>query len=130
MAKYGQGLILGSSSELFHPQDRIPNGSESSVAERLRCLGSRVLGARGLQLRGLGFEASTLNPEPSTQVVAHLKLRDQAPSGCKPVLGGSQCKPAINKPPPLKGMSSRIPSIIPIKRKRFMNHGSGLPQPQ
>ena len=87
MAKYGQGLILESSSEPFHPQDRIPNGSESSVAERRRGLGVKVLGTRGLELRGLRFEASTLNPEPPDQVVAHLKLRDQATSGFKLVLG-------------------------------------------
>ena len=32
----------------------------------------------------------------------------------------------INKPPPFKGLNIRIPIIIPIKGRGFINHGSGL----
>ena len=32
----------------------------------------------------------------------------------------------INKPFPLKGLNIRIPTIIPIKRRGVINHGSGL----
>ena len=32
----------------------------------------------------------------------------------------------INKPPPFKGLNVRIPIIIPIKGRGFINHGSGL----
>ena len=32
----------------------------------------------------------------------------------------------INKPPPFKGLNFRIPIIIPIKGRRFINHGFGL----
>ena len=30
----------------------------------------------------------------------------------------------INKPPPFKGLNIRIPSIIPILGRGFINHGS------
>ena len=33
----------------------------------------------------------------------------------------------INKPPPFKGLNIRIPIIIPIKGRGFINQGSGLP---
>ena len=32
----------------------------------------------------------------------------------------------INNPPPVKGLNIRIPIIIPIKGRGFINHGSGL----
>ena len=32
----------------------------------------------------------------------------------------------INKHPPLKDLNIRIPIIIPIKGRGFVNHGSGL----
>ena len=32
----------------------------------------------------------------------------------------------INKPPPFKGLNIRIPSIIPIKGRGFINQGSAL----
>ena len=32
----------------------------------------------------------------------------------------------INKLPPFKGLNIRIPIIIPIKGRAFINHGSGL----
>ena len=32
----------------------------------------------------------------------------------------------INKPPPFKGLSTRIPIIIPIKGRGFINKGSTL----
>ena len=32
----------------------------------------------------------------------------------------------INKPPPFQGLSIRIPIIIPIKGRGFINRGSGL----
>ena len=32
----------------------------------------------------------------------------------------------INKPLPFKGLNIRIPIIVPIKRKGFINQGSGL----
>ena len=32
----------------------------------------------------------------------------------------------INKPPPFKGLHIRIPIIIPIKGRGFINHGSIL----
>ena len=32
----------------------------------------------------------------------------------------------INKPPPFKGLHIRIPTIIPIKGRGFINQGSGL----
>ena len=32
----------------------------------------------------------------------------------------------INKPPPFKGLNIRIPIIIPIKGRGFVNHGLGL----
>ena len=32
----------------------------------------------------------------------------------------------INKPPPFKGLNIRILTIIPVKGRRFINHGSGL----
>ena len=32
----------------------------------------------------------------------------------------------INKPPPFKGLNTRIPIIIPIKGRGFINHGSGV----
>ena len=31
-----------------------------------------------------------------------------------------------NKPPPCKGLKIRIPIIIPIKGRGFINHGSTL----
>ena len=33
----------------------------------------------------------------------------------------------INKPLPLKGLNIRIPIIIPVKGRGFINQGSGLP---
>ena len=33
----------------------------------------------------------------------------------------------INKPPPFKDLNIRIPIMIPIKGRGFINHGSGLP---
>ena len=36
------------------------------------------------------------------------------------------CRPQIYKPPPLKGLSIRIPIIIPIKGRGFINQGSTL----
>ena len=33
----------------------------------------------------------------------------------------------INKPPPFKGLNIRIPIIMPIKGRGFINQGSGLP---
>ena len=36
------------------------------------------------------------------------------------------CRPMINKPPRLKGLSIRIPIIIPTKGRGFKNQGSGL----
>ena len=38
-----------------------------------------------------------------------------------------QCRPMINNPPPFKCVNIRIPIIIPIKGRGFMNQGSGLP---
>ena len=35
----------------------------------------------------------------------------------------------IHKPPPFKGLNIRIPIIIPIKGREFVNHGSGLASP-
>ena len=35
-------------------------------------------------------------------------------------------RPRINKPPPFKGPNIRIPSIIPIKGRGFINQGSRL----
>ena len=32
----------------------------------------------------------------------------------------------INKPPPFKGLNMRIPTIIPIKGRGCINHGSTL----
>ena len=32
----------------------------------------------------------------------------------------------INNPPPCKGLNSRIPIIIPVKGRGFINHGFGL----
>ena len=32
----------------------------------------------------------------------------------------------INKPPPFKGLPIRIPIIIPIKGRGFINQGSGF----
>ena len=32
----------------------------------------------------------------------------------------------INKPPPFKGLNIRIHTIVPIKGRGFINHGSGL----
>ena len=32
----------------------------------------------------------------------------------------------IHKPPPFKGLNTRIPSMIPTKGRGFVNHGSGL----
>ena len=32
----------------------------------------------------------------------------------------------INKPPPFEGLDIRIPILIPIKGRGFMNQGSGL----
>ena len=32
----------------------------------------------------------------------------------------------INKPPPFKGLNIRIPIIVPIKGKGFVDQGSGL----
>ena len=32
----------------------------------------------------------------------------------------------INKPPPFKGLNIRVPIIIPIKGRVFINHRSGL----
>ena len=32
----------------------------------------------------------------------------------------------INIPPPFKGLNIRMPVIIPIKGRGFINHGSGL----
>ena len=40
---------------------------------------------------------------------------------------GGQCRPMINKPPPFKGLNIRIPILIPIKGRGFLNQGSGLP---
>ena len=37
-----------------------------------------------------------------------------------------QCRPMINKPPPFKGLNIRIPIIIPVKRRGFINHGFTL----
>ena len=34
----------------------------------------------------------------------------------------------INKSPPFKGLSIRIPVMIPIKWRGFVNQGSGLPK--
>ena len=36
------------------------------------------------------------------------------------------CRPMINKPPPFKGLNSRIPVIIPMKGRGFVNQGLGL----
>ena len=32
----------------------------------------------------------------------------------------------INKPPPFKGLNIRMPIIIPMKGRRFVNQGSAL----
>ena len=32
----------------------------------------------------------------------------------------------INKPPPFRDLNIRIPNIMPIKERVFINHGSGL----
>ena len=32
----------------------------------------------------------------------------------------------INKPPPFKGLNMRIPVVIPIKGRVFLNQGSGV----
>ena len=32
----------------------------------------------------------------------------------------------LNKPPPFKDLNIRMPIIIPIKGRGFINHGSGL----
>ena len=32
----------------------------------------------------------------------------------------------MNEPPPVKDLNVRIPSIIPVTRRGFVNHGSGL----
>ena len=32
----------------------------------------------------------------------------------------------INQPPPFKGLNIRIPILIPVKGKRFIDQGSGL----
>ena len=32
----------------------------------------------------------------------------------------------INKPPPFEGLNTRIPIMIPIKGRGFVNQGSGL----
>ena len=32
----------------------------------------------------------------------------------------------LNQPPPFKGPNNRIPIIIPIQGRGFINHGSGL----
>ena len=37
------------------------------------------------------------------------------------------CRPMIKKPTPFKGLNIRIPIIIPIKGRGFLNEGSGLP---
>ena len=37
-----------------------------------------------------------------------------------------KCRPMINKPPPFKGLDIRIPIIIPIKGREFINEGSAL----
>ena len=36
------------------------------------------------------------------------------------------CRPIINNPPPFKGLNIRIPTIIPIKGKGFINQGSAF----
>ena len=33
---------------------------------------------------------------------------------------------SINKPPPFKGLKIRIPIIVPMKGRRFINQGPGL----
>ena len=34
----------------------------------------------------------------------------------------------INKPPPFKCLNIRMPNIIPVMGRGFINQGSGLPQ--
>ena len=36
------------------------------------------------------------------------------------------CRPLINKPPPFKGLGIRIPIIISIKGRGFVNQGCGI----
>ena len=37
-----------------------------------------------------------------------------------------KCRPMINKPPPFKGLKKRVPIIIPIRGRGFINQGSTL----
>ena len=39
---------------------------------------------------------------------------------------GLYCRPLIKKPPPFKGLNIRIPIIIAIYGRGFVNHGSRL----
>ena len=41
------------------------------------------------------------------------------------VSGDNKSRPMINKPPPFKGLDIRIPTILPIAGRGFMNQGSG-----
>ena len=36
------------------------------------------------------------------------------------------CRPMINKPALFKGLNTRIPVIIPVEGRGFINQGSGL----
>ena len=41
-------------------------------------------------------------------------------------MGPPECRPMINKPPPLKGLIIRIPILMPIKGRGFINKGSTI----
>ena len=41
-------------------------------------------------------------------------------------LSHQECRPVTNKLSPFKGLTIRIPIIIPIKGRGFINQGSGL----
>ena len=62
---------------------------------------SRAVGCRGARPRSLGFRVGV--------------------KGLK-VLG----RPMTNKPPPCKGRNIRIPIVIPIKGRGFINQGFGV----
>ena len=42
--------------------------------------------------------------------------------------GVTCCRPLIKKPPPFKGLHIRIPMVILIEGRRFINQGSTLVQ--
>ena len=83
--------------------------------QRLRSCGFRVQAFNSVSSQ-LGIE---LLPAPKLKTFSSRLL-----CGC----GGVIQEPMMNEPPPFKGLNTRIPIIIPIKGRGFINQGSGLIQ--